>query len=223
MTESAGESAGVSFAEDGRDRAFDSDIVGLISLGSRVIDLGCGDGDLLARLREEKSVRDTGVESSGRAAAACIARGLNVVQGRMEEEVRTWSDSSFDTAVLNQVITLVPDPLGLLGEALRIARKVIITFPNFTHWRVRLQLFKSGCLPVTPSLPYEWHNSPHVRYVSVEDFRRACRERRWRILEERFLHRHPDGTHRRVKSLPGLRASLALFHLQEARRDSGKG
>jgi methionine biosynthesis protein MetW len=213
MVQPAGGKDGAAALNGARDRAFDETIVSLVAPGSRVIDLGCGTGDLLAKLKKSKGIRDVGVESSGPAAAACIARGLNVLQGRMEEEVRSFGPASFDVAILNQVLTLVRDPLGLLEEGLRAARRVIVTFPNFTHWRVRIQLLRHGCLPVTPSLPYQWHDTPHVRYVSVDDFRRTCGERGWRITREEFMHQSHGGSYRTVGALPALRASLALFQL----------
>lgn len=196
-----------------RDRALDSLLVELTGEGERVLDLGCGSGELLGRLRDERGVHERGVEIDGELAAEAIARGLAVVEGDLEEGLRSLGDRSFDLVILNQVLPLVRDPLGIVDASLRVGGRVAVTFPNFAFWRIRWQIGLRGRLPVTAALPFQWHETPHVRYFTVAEFREACRRRRWRILHDRYVSLNGGGTPGRVARWPNLRASLALFVL----------
>ena len=196
-----------------RDRALDDLLVHLAVRGERVLDLGCGSGELLRRLKDEKGVRERGVEIDGRMAAEALSRGLAVVEGDLEESLRSVAPRSFDLVILNEVLPLVKDPLGLIDDSLRAGRRAAVTFPNFAAWRVRWQLGLRGRLPVTAALPFQWHDTPHVRYFTVADFHAACRLRRWRILQERFVSLNGEGPPAAVGWWPNLRASLALFVL----------
>lgn len=196
-----------------RDRALDDEIARLVCPGDTLLDLGCGPGDLLLRLKEEKSIQEHGIEIDGPAVAEAIARGLSVVEGDLEEGLSFPGDSSYDLVIINHVLPLVRDPLGLVSSALRVGKKVIVTFPNFAYWRVRLQVFLTGRLPVTQELPYAWYDTPHIRLFTVADFRTQCRERGWRVLEERFVSSNANGRSYRTGWAPNLRSSLALFLL----------
>lgn len=199
-----------------RDRALDDAIVGLVRPGDRVLDLGCGRGDLLHLLRRERKIRDHGLEIDGDAVAECIARGLTVVQGDLEEGLSSFKASTFDLVVVNQVLPLLPNPTRLIGECLRVGSRVVVTFPNFSHWKVRSQLFFTGKLPVTESLPYRWHETPHIRYLSIADFRETCRENEWEIECERYVRQNGAPPSREIRFMPNIRASLALFLLRKA-------
>jgi methionine biosynthesis protein MetW len=198
----------------GRDRALDDEIATLVDAGDRVLDLGCGRGDLLLRLRLEKGIHERGIERDGDAVAEAIARGLAVVEGELGEWVGDLPAQSYDLVVLNQVLPLMEDPVAVIEGALRVGRRVAVSYPNFAHWRIRVTLGLCGRLPVNPALPYEWYDTPNIRLVTVRDFRRLCRERCWRIVREAFAVQQGVNRARPVRAAPNLRASLALAVLE---------
>lgn len=199
----------------GRDRALDDEIAALVSPGERVLDLGCGRGDLLLRLHREKGIRERGIERDGDAVAEAIARGLAVVEGELGEWVGDLPASSYDLVVLNQVLPLMEDPVAVIEGALRVGRRVAVSYPNFAHWRIRLTLGLGGRLPVNPALPYQWYDTPNIRLVTVSDFRRLCREQGWRVVREAFAAQQGIERAVPVRALPNLRASLALAVLEK--------
>jgi methionine biosynthesis protein MetW len=199
----------------GRDRALDDEIVSLVRAGERVLDLGCGRGDLLLRLRMEKGINERGIERDGGAVAEAIARGLAVVEGELGEWVEDMPAGSYDLVVLNQVLPLMEDPVAVIEGALRVGRRVAVSYPNFAHWRIRMTLALGGRLPVNPSLPYQWYDTPNIRLVTVADFRRLCGERGWRVVREAFVSQQGPESAAPVRALPNLRASLALAVLEK--------
>lgn len=198
-----------------RDRALDDQIVALVSAGERVLDLGCGRGDLLLRLQAERGIRERGIECDGRAVAEAIARGLAVVEGELGEWVGDLPSGSYDLVVLNQVLPLMEDPIGVIEGALRVGRRVAVSYPNFAHWRIRLTLGLGGRLPVNPALPYQWYDTPNIRLVTVADFRRLCAARGWRVTHEAFVSQHGADLAAPIRYLPNVRASLALAVLEK--------
>lgn len=142
-----------------------------IERGSRVLDLGCGDGRLLASLRDKHQATVQGVELDLNELKACIARGIPVVQADLDRGLENFPDDLFDFAVLSQTIQQVRQPRLILHEMLRVARRALVVVPNFAFWRVRLQVTLFGRTPVTSSLPYEWYNTPNLHFMSVLDFR----------------------------------------------------
>lgn len=199
----------------GRDRALDDEIAALVGDGERVLDLGCGHGDLLLRLRREKGIHERGIECDGAAVAEAIARGLAVVEGELGEWVGDLPAGSYDLVILNQVLPLMEDPVAVIEAALRVGRRVAVTYPNFAHWRIRVTLGLVGRLPVNPALPYQWYNTPNIRLVTVKDFRALCRERAWRVVREAFAAQQGRDKAVPVRALPNLRASLALAVLEK--------
>lgn len=199
----------------GRDRALDDAIVDLVSPGERVLDLGCGTGDLLLRLRMEKGIRERGIERDGDAVAEAIARGLAVVEGELGEWVGDLPAASYDLVILNQVLPLMEDPVAVIEGALRVGRRVAVSYPNFAHWRIRVTLGLRGRLPVNPALPYEWYDTPNIRLVTVRDFRRLCARSGWRVVREAFAAQLGAERSVPVRALPNLRASLALAVLEK--------
>jgi methionine biosynthesis protein MetW len=152
-----------------------------IAADASVLDLGCGDGELLELLVRHKGARVQGVEIREECILRCMARGLSVFQEDIDNGLSGYRDRSFDYVILNQSLQQVRDLDGVLREAMRVGREVIVGFPNFAHYRARLQIALSGRTPVTPALPYEWHDTPNLHFLSIADFREYCRQRRIQI------------------------------------------
>ena len=197
-----------------RDRALDSEILSCVGEGSAVLDLGCGRGELLSLLKREKAVREAGIELDGNAVTEAIARGLSVVHGDLEEGLSHLADNSFNLVIINQVITVINDPVILIKESLRVGRQVIVTFPNFAVWRNRLHLGLHGRLPVTSNLPYQWFDTPNIRLVTVRDFTDLCHDQGYRVIRKAFVGLTIKGYFRPVHRWPDLRASSAMFVIE---------
>jgi methionine biosynthesis protein MetW len=183
-------------------------IVEWVSEGSAVLDLGCGDGELLSRLIEEKHVRAQGIELSDEAIHKCVARGLSVFQEDIDSGLAAYGDKSFDYVILNQTFQQVKKPDFVLREALRVGKKVIVGFPNFCYITDRFQIFFRGKVPVTPSLPYEWYDTPNLHFLSIADFREYCKKRGSRIEKSVFISGNT-----KVRFLPNIFAEIGLFLL----------
>jgi methionine biosynthesis protein MetW len=179
-----------------------------VKAGASVLDLGCGDGELLTRLIQEKQVRAQGIELSEQAIHQCVARGVSVFQEDIDAGLAEYSDKSFDYVILNQTFQQVKKPDFVLHEALRVGKQSIVGFPNFVHFRARFQIFFHGKVPVTPSLPYEWYDTPNLHFLGIADFREYCKKRQIRIEQAEYV-----AGNRRVRFLPNLFADIGLFLL----------
>ena len=173
---------------------------------SSVLDLGCGGGELLDLLVREKHVKAQGIEIDEQAIYQCVARGLSVFHEDIDNGLSSYPDKSFDYVILNQSLQQVKKPSVVVREALRVGRKVIIGFPNFAHYSARFQIFFRGRTPITPSLPYEWHDTPNLHFLSISDFIEYCHERKIKIEKEAFI-----GKKRGVKIFPNLFALTGIF------------
>jgi len=142
-----------------------------IAPGSRVLDVGCGDGALLAALRDQRQVDARGLELDPHNVAECVARGLSVMQGDADSDLADYPDAAFDYAILSQTLQTTKRPDLVLDELLRVGRKAFVSFPNFAHWRVRASLLWHGRMPVTRLLPVAWYETPNIHHVTVRDFR----------------------------------------------------
>jgi len=181
-------------------------IYDIIESGSRVLDLGCGEGDLLYLLSKGKQVKAQGIELSEEAIYKCVEKGLSVFHGDIDTGLAEYPAKSFDYVILNQSMQEVKKVDFVINEALRVGGKVIVGFPNFAYWRARLRLLLKGKTPVTHSLPYRWYNTPNLHFLSISDFKEFCAEKGISIIEEHCL-----GKDSSVGFLPNIFALNAVF------------
>jgi methionine biosynthesis protein MetW len=173
--------------------------------GAQVLDLGCGDGSLLRFLKEARSAMGYGIEIDDAKVRACVGNRVNVLQGDLESGLAGFESGSFDYVILSQTLQAVRHTERIIGEMLRVGRQAIVTFPNFGYWGHRLQILR-GRMPVSPTLPYEWYNTPNVHLFTIRDFESFCEVQGIRILE-RVVMDHG----RRISALPNLMGSLAVY------------
>ncbi len=199
---------------------YDLQVIGSwIEPGSRVLDLGCGDGDLLAWLHLNKQVIGTGIEQDKEKALQCIARGLSVLQGDLNDEVDGYPDYSFDYVILSQTLQQVYEPARLLWSLARIGKRVIVSFPNFSHYSIRLQLLFKGMAPKSKELPYSWYDTPNIRIITLADFRRFARTVGYTIIREAAINsQNKDRSGRFVRLLTNLRATYGIFIIEHTKR-----
>ncbi len=180
----------------------------LVTPGSRVLDLGCGEGELLEWLARQKKVSARGVEISPAQVRRAIARGVSAFQGDLNEGLADFPDRTFDYVILSQTLQETREPLRVVREMLRVGNRAIVSFPNFGHWRVRANMLFSGRSPRTSLFPYEWYETPNIHFLSVEDFERFASENGFAIEHREFL-----AGERPISFLPNLRAEVAVFLL----------
>jgi len=184
-----------------------------IRQGSSVLDLGCGDGGLLALLVNERQVKAQGIEIDEQAIYQCVAKGLSVFHEDIDNGLSDYSDHSFDSVILNQSFQQVKNPDIVLKEALRVGREVIVGFPNFAHYQARFQIFFKGKTPVTSSLPYAWHDTPNLHFLSISDFIEYCRGKNITIKKSFFLKGN-----RTIKLYPNLLSEIGIFLISSEKR-----
>ncbi len=180
-----------------------------VAAGTRVLDIGCGDGALLVALRDGKQVDARGMELDPHGVAECVARGLSVMQGDADADLADYPDAAFDYAILSQTLQTTKRPDKVLDELLRVGRKAFVSFPNFAHWKVRLSLLWNGRMPVTRLLPIAWYETPNIHHVTVRDFRELVAEKGLRIEGEWFL----TGDRQTGPAAASWRAEHAVFLL----------
>jgi methionine biosynthesis protein MetW len=185
-------------------------IAGIVTPGSRVLDLGCGSGELLAWLREFKKVDARGVEIDGANVQRAISRGVSVYQGDLEAGLHDYPDQSFDFVILSQTLQEMQRPITVLKEMLRVGEHAIVSFPNFGHWTVRLAHLLSGRAPKTELFPHDWYDSPNLHFLTVEDFVLLCRKEGWMIERRICLQAENE-----VRYFPNLLAEVAVFSIRK--------
>ena len=159
-------------------------ILEMIESNTHVLDLGCGDGELLSLLMKHRNCRATGIEIDEKAIYNCVARGVTVSHGDIDSGLEDYGDKRFDYVILNESLQEVLNPEKVILEALRVGKKVIVGIPNFCNISARLQIFFLGQVPVTKGLPYKWYNTPNLRFLSIKDFRHFCAERGITVARE---------------------------------------
>ncbi len=185
----------------------------IVEPGSRVLDLGCGTGDLMYFLASEKNAKVQGIELSEDAIYKCVEKGLSVFHSDIDSGLIEYPDKSFDYVILNQSMQEVKKVDFVLNEALRVGKKVIVGFPNFAYINARVRIFFEGKTPVTRSLPYQWYNTPNLHFLSIEDFKDFCREKNIKILEAHYLNNKGS-----IRFHPNLFALNAVFVITQPTR-----
>lgn len=188
-------------------------VAGMIPTGARVLDLGCGEGDLLAELIANRGCRGQGVEVSAEAFHACVARGIPVVQADIDEGLGDFDDGSFDVVVLSQTLQATRRPAPVLREVMRVGRVGIVSFPNFGHWRARLALGLRGRMPVSRTLPYRWYETPNIHLCTIRDFEDLAAIEGLSVAERRLLGEDGRAAPDRVARRPNLLAAGAAYLL----------
>ena len=189
-------------------------IASLIEENSRVLDLGCGKGDLLDFLTKKKHVNGTGIELDENKVITGIERGLPILRGDINKETQDYADDTFDYVILGLTLQQVYDPEGVIKEMLRIGKKGIVSFPCFNHISIKLQLLFTSKAPVTEELPYEWYNTPNIRVVTLKDFRIFCSKNKIKILKEFAISTHHKATTGKiVRIFPNWLAKYGIFLL----------
>ncbi len=182
-----------------------------VAPGSKVLDVGCGDGSLMLALRDERGCDARGLEIDPANVAQCVSKGLSVIQGDADTDLAFYPDGVVDYAILSQTLQTTMRPRQVLEELLRIGRKAFVSFPNFAHWRVRLSLLWGGRMPVTPQLPVAWYETPNIHFSSIDDSRALVREMDVKVEDAWFL----SGNQRRSAAAANLRAEHAIFLLSK--------
>ena len=180
-----------------------------ITPGSRVLDLGCGDGALLAYLEEGRQIAGYGVEISSEGVLASVKRGINVLQMNLEDGLSIFETASFDYVILSRTLQAMHNTEGILQEMLRVGRQGIVTFPNFGYWRNRLQVL-AGRMPVSEEIPYQWFDTPNIHLCTLDDFEDLCVEVGARVLQRVVIANGKD-----IRVLPNLLGSLAVYRFEK--------
>jgi methionine biosynthesis protein MetW len=183
-------------------------ISGWVKFGSKVLDLGCGDGELLQFLRSGLEVKGYGVEKDDANWLACMKNGSNVIQMDLEDGLSGFEDQSFDTVILSQTLQAMNNTEEIVQEMLRVGREIIVTFPNFGYWRNRMQI-TGGRMPVSKTLPYQWYDTPNVHLCTINDFDQFCKNHKITILERCVIT-----DTKAVNFMPNLLGNLAMYRLK---------
>ena len=184
----------------------------LIQPNSRVLDLGCGAGDLLQHLQQQKSVIGYGLDKDAENIQLCLSRGVNDIEQDLDGGLGNFQDDAFDMVIMTDTIQAVHQPQLLLREMLRVGRECVVTFPNFGHWRCRLNLAATGRMPVSKHLPHRWYDTPNIHLCTFNDFEALCAELKMAILQRRVVdQRHNERS--LINLAPNLLGSYGFYHL----------
>ncbi len=188
-----------------------------IEPGSRVLDLGCGDGGLLHYLKTSKRVREIGLEIDPTNILKCLQHGVNVIEQNLDQGLANFQSESFDTVLLAQTLQALSRPDALIDEMLRIGRRGIITFPNFGNWKSRLYLASRGRMPVSKFIPHQWYDTPNIHFCTVKDFDALCAEKNIEIIDRTVVDSQHQGSWY-IRAWPNFLGEIAIYHI--TRKDS---
>lgn len=188
-------------------------VAAAVPAGARVLDIGCGDGALLATLRDTRQVEGRGIELDPAKVASAVARGLAVVQGDADTDLADYPDGAFDVVILSNTLQAMRSPAAVLRQLVRIGRTAVVSFPNFGHWRVRAAILMGGRMPVTRCLPVSWHETPNIHLCTIDDFRALAAELGLRVESASFL----SGGQPRGAGAANLLADTGVFVLSQGR------
>ncbi len=197
------------------EKRWDHEVIeNIIPADSRVLDLGCGGGELLARLAQDKNVRGQGIEIDPEKVFECVGRGVSVFQSDLDAGLDGWTENLFDYVILEETLQTVHNPARVLSEMLRVGQRGIVSFPNFAYWHIRLEIGLGGKMPVNPSLPYRWYDTPNIRLFTIEDFTNLADSAGVVIIEGHVL---AEGEVRAIREDDNLFAEEVLFVIESER------
>ena len=183
----------------------------LIEKNSKVLDLGCGNGELLELLKKEKEVKGFGVEINQDSLLEALVKGLSVIQGDIDKGLDEFQDKTYDYAILNQTLQSTKYPEMIIDEMLRVSKKCIVSFPNFAYWRVRFYLFFKGKMPKSKQLPYEWYDTPNIHLLTISDFFEFCKKRNIKIEKSVYLTRDKSRSGFLIKNIANFFSQEVVF------------
>ena len=188
----------------------------LIENNTRVLDVGCGDGTLMKFLKDNKNVDTRGLEISKENVQNCISKGLSIIEGNAEKDLHQFPDLSFDYVVLSQTLQAFYDPEKVIEDLLRVAKKAIVTIPNFGYWKVRIHLLLKGTMPVTDALPNEWYSTPNIHMCSIKDFYNFCFQKKIYMTKSIALNKEKTSSiNKRNINLKNLNSELGIFLIKK--------
>ena len=184
-----------------------------IKHNARVLDLGCGDGALLANLQKKQNVSGYGIEIDEENIISCLENGVNVIQTDLDAGLSQFDSNTFDYVIMTQTLQAIYYPEKLLTEMTRVGKEAIVTFPNMAHWKCRIQMALGGHMPKSKTLPYEWHNTPNIHLCSLDDFENLCAEKNIEILKRTTVD-HAHQINLGMSILPNLLGEVAIYRFR---------